>query len=348
MKSRFIIYALVLVLVILAVVFGRRPVKHPAIPEPISMAQPTNNVPATPRATANVARQRLSNSLSAAMSRVNPEPFATNNTKALNMHAQFVRERNVPIQFYGQFIDQDSNAISGVDIKVMIVHLTMPNPLVPVLGSKDIELERTSDANGRFEINGETGEGFDVTSVVRDGYDLEPGQRSYGPVSGTFDSPVIFKMWSTNIHEQLIGGNKSFHIVPDGRPYFINLTDDTINESGSGDLKIWIQYTNSVQDSRLYDWSAGIVVIGGGLLEEGLGTPMYEAPISGYVPEFHFEDQIKGYQRGGTGERQFYLILDNGKEYGQMTIGLYAPYNQIPGLIRLSYAINPSSSRILR
>jgi hypothetical protein len=220
---------------------------------------------------------------------------------------------------------------------------------VPVLGSKDVHLERNSDANGRFEIHGETGEGFDVELVQKAGYDLEPGHRSYGATGGSFEQPVIFKMWSTNIHEHLISGDNKFQIVPDGRSYFINLTDDTISESGEGDLKVWIQYTNQIVRSQLYDWSAGIEVINGGLLEESLGSPMYEAATDGYVPAFHFSGQIKGGQRGDIGERQFYLKLKNGHEYGQMLISLYAPFNdQIPGLIRLSYTINPSGSHILR
>jgi len=155
-------------------------------------------------------------------------------------------------------------------------------------------------------------------------------------------------MWSTNIHEQLITGNKSFEIVPDGRPYFINLADDTISESEGGELKVWIQYTNQPVRGQIYDWSAEIDVINGGLLESD-SYSMFSAPADGYVPSFVWKNQIKGGQRGSIGERRFYLKLKDGQEFGQMSIGLYAPFNnQTPGLIRLSYGINPSGSRILR
>ena len=264
------------------------------------------------------------------------------------MTKEFVEGKNAPVDFYGQVIDQDSNALSGVDIKVSIRHWTVPDPLVPEIGSKDIQLEQNSDANGRFEIHGETGDGVGV-GLTKDGYEAEPGQRSFGPVGGSFDQPVVFKMWSTNIHEKLITGEKSFHIVPDGRPYFINLTDDTITESGEGDLKVWVQYTNQVVHGQLYDWSSGIEVINGGLLEEPFGSVMYSAPADGYVPSFRLQQQIKGGQSGEIGDRCFYLALKNGQEYGRMNINLYAPYGYIsPGLIHISYAINPSGSRILR
>jgi hypothetical protein len=70
-------------------------------------------------------------------------------------------------------------------------------------------------------------------------YELEPNRpHGFGTFSGSLTTPVIFKMWSTNIHQQLIGRDTKFQIVPDGRSYFINLTDGTIAESGRGDLKV--------------------------------------------------------------------------------------------------------------
>jgi hypothetical protein len=76
---------------------------------------------------------------------------------------------------------------------------------------------------------------------------------------------------------------------------------------------------------------------------------MYSAPENGYTPSFQLQQQIKGGQSGEIGNRYFYLLLNDGKEYGKMSINLFAPYNdKIPGMIRLSYAINPSGSRILR
>jgi len=293
--------------------------------------------------------QAVSVPLQTAISETNVELPAANKAKVLDITKQFIESRNVPVDFYGQFLDQDGNPLSGVNIKVVIVHLSMPDPLVPVLGSKDIQLERNSDAAGRFEIHGETGEGFDIKFVQKDSYELEPGQRSYGAVSGSFENPIIFKMWSTNIHEQLITGEKKFQIVPDGRMYFINLTEGTIAESSTGDLKVWIKYPAHVTRGQLYDWSCEIDAVNGGLLEQPLGTAMYQAPADGYAPMFQLQQQIKGGQSGEIGERHFYVMLKNGQEYGQISINLYAPYtDEIPGMVRLSYAINPSGSRILR
>jgi hypothetical protein len=268
---------------------------------------------------------------------------ATPEERAAKMNTA-IEAKNIPFDFYGRAIDQDSNSLSGVKFKIALRHWS-------ITSWGGIHIERETDADGRFDIHGETGDGFDIEAIGKDGYELEPGQRSFGAVGGNNENPVFFKMWSTNIHEKLITGVKSFHIIPDGRPYFINLTDDTISESAEGDLKVWIQYTNQVVRGQLCDWTCEIDVNNGGLLEESLGTAMYIAPTEGYVPIFQFHQQIKGGQTGSIGERRFYFISKNGQAYGRMSIEMIAPYNiilGIPGMIRLSYAVNPSGSRILR
>ena len=177
----------------------------------------------------------------------------------------FIESLNVPVNFYGLVIDQDSNALAGVQIKVTVLEATVMGLLD--VGTKNVPLERVTGADGRFEINGLKGHGLDLESIQKEGYEVEPTRRGLGAAEGSYTDPVVFKMWRTNIHERLITGDKSFEVVPDGRPYFINLTDGTISEKEGGDLKVWIQYTNQVVQGQLYDWSAGIDAIHGGLLE---------------------------------------------------------------------------------
>jgi hypothetical protein len=287
-------------------------------------------------------------SRTAAMSN-QPSPMVSDIDKP-ELFKKSIEAMNTPLDFYGKVIDQDSNPIPNVKVSARVRHWNARFPTEPGPAARFIAIEKLTDSVGSFRINSETGDGFGIVIDPQNGYELEPMQHSFGSIGGSFENPVIFKMWSTNIHEQLITGSKSFHIEPDGRAYFINLTDDTISESGEGDLKVWIQYTNQVVRGQLYDWSCGIEVINGGLLEDSSPAP-YVAPKEGYVPKFMLEQQIKGGQSGSIGDKQFYILFKNGKEYGQMKIDLIAPYNPsmgIPGLIRLSYAINPSGSRILR
>jgi hypothetical protein len=215
--------------------------------------------------------------------------------------------------------------------------------------SNPIRVQKETGPDGRFEIHGISGVGLDVEYLGKDGYELEPMQRSFGSASGDFNNPVIFKMWSTNVHEQLITGDKPFHIVPDGRLYFIDLANDSISEIGNGDLKVSLKF-DAPDPNQLYEWSCKLEVINGGLLEEDdLNDSMYSAPTDGYTPAFELHQQIKGGQHGSTGSKRFYVKLNNGQKYGRIQIELMALYNdQFPGMIRLSYAINPSGSRVLR
>ena len=256
---------------------------------------------------------------------------------------------NVQVCFYGRVIDQNANPIHDVKIGAGVRHWYEPDILTLAYGAKEICITARTDKDGRFKLHGASGDVLGLEYVQKDGYELEPGQRSFGAVSGSFENPVVFKLWSTNIHEQLITGGQSFRIEPDGRSYVIDLAKGKIAESGDGDLKIWIKYPTQVIRGQLYDWSCEIDAINGGLLEETLGTAMYVAPTEGYTPTFQLQQQIKGGQSGSIGTRRFYVRLKSGQEYGRITVEMDAPYNdQVPGRIRVQYAINPSGSRILR
>jgi hypothetical protein len=239
-----------------------------------------------------------------------------------------------------------------VKIKVSITQEQLSEPTADgnyPINNNIVHLEKETAGDGRFEITGEWGSWLNIESVEKSTYEEEPGDapHNFNASIGAYANPIIFKMWSTNIHEKLITGNKSFHIVPDGRPYFINLTDDTISESGAGDLKVWVKRPEPIT-SRRYDWSCEMDIVNGGL-RQGDSYSMFSAPAEGYVPSFQFEQKIGSGWGDSTGEKKFYVTLHNGQVFGRISIEIYAYYNdQIPALIRLSYAINPSGSRVLR
>lgn len=256
-------------------------------------------------------------------------------------------KKNVPVRFYGKVIDQNSNGLAGVTIKVSIRHWGMTMSTF----SSTIHIELVTDANGFFFIHGAKGDAFDFDVFQKNSYELEPTTRlSFGAQGGTPADPVLFTMWLANIHEQLIAKHVSFHVLTDGRPYFIDLTKGTISESGQGELRVWIKRPEHIAPKEKYLWSAGIEPINGGLLEEtNEGCAMFRAPESGYLPNFHIDQQIVGNQRASTGTRRFYIRLEDVHEFGRIAIQLFAPYrDNIPGLISLDYALNPSGSRILR
>jgi hypothetical protein len=260
---------------------------------------------------------------------------------------QVVAAKNVPVNFYGKVVDQDNTPIPGVRVTMNVRHseYEVSSGIVSTFPKADI----LTDPYGRFEWKGDSGDIIEVESITKEAYELEPNtKRDYAASSGGLESPVVFKMWNTNTHEQLITGDKNFQIVPDGRTYLIDLIKDTITESGNGDLKVWV-LEKALTDGA-FEWSCEVDAVNGGLLEETDSySSMFSAPSGDYVPSFQLRQQFKGDPRGESGERRFYLTLKNGTEFGRMAIEIYAPYNDhVPGLIRLQYAINPSGSRILR
>jgi len=346
MRPRLTICALILLVLALALLLWGRRSRAPVNLEPnqaIRVGAPSNLAPSSPSNQAT----------SGAWQKPGPASGAIAEAGAmLRRHEVSQRafdQANVPIDFYGRVVDQDTNTLPGVHVRVFIRHWSRANVFGLTGGSPDLYADRTTGPDGRFEVHGETGDGLSVEVIEKAGYELEPTRLNYAPSSGAFENPVIFRMWSTNIHERLISGHKAFPITPDGRPYVVDLTRGTISESGPGDLRAWIKCPGQMPRGQMYDWSCEIDAINGGLLEEHPGVAMYRAPTDGYSPSFQFRRQVKGGQDGSPGEKYFYVKLKDGQGYGAIGIELCAPYNnQIPGLIRLSYTINPSGSRILR
>ena len=270
--------------------------------------------------------------------------------KKTNEIRQYMESQNKPIDFYGQVIDQDGNPLAGVSIKGEALRVKVVVPAA--WGDKDeiIPIAKETDAAGRFEIQGITGRAVELESIQKSGYEAEPVKRAWKSTEGTLESPVIFRMWSANIHEQLITGEKRFRIAPDGRTYAIDLTKGTIDESGDGDLRVWVKRPDPIVFGQRYDWACELDVANGGLLQETDSfSSMFSAPVEGYLPSFRFDQKVGSGWGDSTGSKRFYLMLKNGQAYGRITIELYAYYNdRIPGLIVIKYAINPSGSRILR
>lgn len=347
MRPKFLIGTFIFIVVAVAILLWLRPLKQT---EPIKAAANPPTQSQTPKLTNQsiVVSQIAANSTTSIPTTAD---MATISNKAVKTDEdawqRAVETGNRPINFYGQVIDQDGNPLSGVKATVVIQHLYLLAPAV--MAGKPICIERTTDLGGRFEIHGETGNGYGCV-VTKDGYESEPNdRRSFASSNGSLQKPIIFRMWKTNIHEATITGDKNFQIVPDGRAYFVNLIDGTISESGNGDLKVWVKRPAQVALGQKYDWSCEMDAINGGILQEtDPYSSMFIAPMDGYEQTFQFNQEIGSGWGDSTGTKRFYVSLHDGKTYGRISVEIDAYYNkQIPGMIHLSYAINPSGSRIL-
>jgi hypothetical protein len=259
--------------------------------------------------------------------------------------------QNPPVAFYGLVVDQNSNALQTVRVDLEVQELYRLPFLTGTTGTTT-RLQSETGADGRFEVSGLKGHFVTVQALTKEGYEPELLRKNYGEYgaqSTSLEAPAVFKMWNTNMHQQLITGERRFTIIPDGRPHIIDLSKGTIAESGTGDLMVRVEYPTNAVRGQIYDWSAELRAVNGGLLEETNGyAAMCVAPAEGYVERFRQAGPMKGGGRGSTGNRRFYVTLNHGSQYGRISIELVAPFNsEIPGLVRLSYAINGSGSRVL-
>ena len=259
--------------------------------------------------------------------------------------ASAVKENpDVPVTFYGRVVDQDTNGLLNVKVDVEITQWNVETPADSAL--KIAHLARQTDADGRFEVSGINGHTVTIKNFTKNGFEPEQWRREFGVYNaqaGSFDQPMVFHLWQTNLHEPLISGEKKFEVAPDGRRYGIDLVNGTVSEGKEGDLVMWIKRAESV--SRKFDWSCELAVPTGGLVEDTQYL-MFRAPEVGYTNAFVHEAKVGTYGWGvATGDKRFYVKLRNGQMYGRIVVNLRADH---PATMRLSYAVNPSGSRLLR
>jgi hypothetical protein len=262
----------------------------------------------------------------------------------------YVKYPDVPVMFYGLVVDQDTNALQNVRVDIEVRQWDPSAP--PDDDLKTAHVQKQTGADGRFEVSGLNGHSVTVRAFTKDGYEPEFWRRNYGEYgsqAGGVIDPEVFRMWSTNLHEPLVSGEKSFVVTPDGRHYAIDLLKGTIAEGDNGDLLAWIKRPEKVMWGQRYDWSCELTIPAGGLLQDS-NYLMFRAPEAGYTNAFVCQEHANPNRWSvATGDKRFYVRLRNGQMYGRITINLYADYHgKQPAMIHVSYAVNPSGSRLLR
>ena len=114
-------------------------------------------------------------------------------------------------------------------------------------------------------------------------------------------------------------------------------------------MVVWIARPAGVSWGQRYDWSCEVTMPGGGLLESQ-SQAMFTAPETGYTNSVGLYEKAGSHSwSGGFDGKRFFIRLGRGQMFGRMSLDLYADYHgKQPALVRLSYTINPSGSRLLR
>jgi hypothetical protein len=280
---------------------------------------------------------------------MNPAP-TINDRQKTNAILQYMESQNKPIEFYGQVVDQDENPISDAEIKVKVRHWDVKFPAPFGDEVRMIPVEMATDLGGRFEIHDVTGDVFDVESIRKDGYTLSPKTpNGFGPSTGSFQNPVIIKMWKLGESQQLISHRLTrIGILVDGQPVQFELFGGKKVSSG-GQLIMRLKREPQIlpPGNARYDWNLELEIPRGGLAVNN-DEFMYQAPEDGYHETFQF-DMPKDAENWTTAlDQQFYIQLENEKYFGSLFVHLSTIHNTPPLGINLDIVINPNGSRNLQ
>ncbi len=260
---------------------------------------------------------------------------------------------NQPIEFYGKVVDQDSNPIPGVKVKLSVRW----TELLPLPGtSKDVfnRFDLLTDDQGAFTLTNTKGSLLGIDALEKDGYESAPSatrqsywywaitsERKYTPDS---HRPEIFRMWKKRGAEHLTERSKSVKMAADGAPVSFDLHTGGKVASG-GDLRVTM--TRAPQQiehgQKGFEWTVTASIEGGGLIPTNAEQP-YHAPDSGYEPVFELHMPATDPQWTANVTRAFFLKLKDGN-YGRITLEFYPGFYE-PGVSFHAF-INPSGSRNL-
>jgi hypothetical protein len=248
-----------------------------------------------------------------------------------------------PIKFYGIVIDQNNVPVSGAT-----VILDISNP------QEDGKRELITDANGQFEISGLKGSVLRIISIKNKGYIYDDsGYRSYDFVDEKTDiyipdknNPEIFRMWEKGESEPLIKNEINKGIIPDGKPYYIDLargrgsiSSDKINNI---DLIVELMADDQVVQKK-FNWNIVLRATDRGGIVETEDLFLYKAPEDGYQNfiELSFDKKDKSW--GKVIKRKFYLKSRGGELYSGFNCMILL-YNNKKGRVIIESVINPNGS----
>jgi hypothetical protein len=269
-----------------------------------------------------------------------------------NEIVQSIEAKNSPISFFGKIVDQDENPVSGAKVSSTIRQWYVKSPVTLAYGAHFIPVETESDSNGRFEISGKSGDGFGV-GIVKDGYQLSPkAPRGFGPTAGSFENPIIFKMWKMGDSATLISQDKDTRIPYDGTPVVFDLLTGQKNtgDSATGDLLVTLTrnplnipsgYRNE------FEWHATIEAIEGGLIQSD-DEFMYSAPETGYQPRIQIDMPASATNWANIYNISFFAKTRGGSVYSRVKFVFRVDSPKPQTGFTITSSANPSGSRNLQ
>lgn len=262
---------------------------------------------------------------------------------------------NRPGNFYGRILDQNDQPVMGVTIKCGLSYFG--DLVLPGLKPHYDQFERTTDADGRFSVEGQSGLSLDLRLQPKPGYEFRPtglgvtlrdiALNQPAPTLSMPDKPYIFRAFRKGQAEALLKGEIAFYdCEPDGRSYLVQLKSNHVVEGTTGgDFRISVQrppgWTNQID----YDWAVRIDAVGMELVETH-DVFMYQAPASGYESSWNFSKKAGEEDYTREVDPKFYLKSRDGAAYGRMELRIKSNSREKSAIL-IYYWLNPSGSRNL-
>ena len=258
-------------------------------------------------------------------------------------------QNDIPIVFYGRVIDQFDDGVANAAV----------NFSIGVYNGHESTEKRgqvMTDGNGFFKIEGYKGYNLGIMPE-KAGYVLATRDTLFkyshletDPYVSSSSNPTVVKMYKLQGAERLVNFNIKTYIPIDGAPIRFDLKDNKQVQSG-GDLIINIQSSPEPNFQTGYDWKASIRMADGGIIQntDGLGLDkMFQAPNSGYQPEFDLSFQKGTQQWTSRFIDCFYFTTQNNQAYGKMAISIITDRVENDAIpVSLTGYLNPSGSRNL-
>ncbi len=142
------------------------------------------------------------------------------------------------IDFYGTVHDQHGHPVENVNVVVSIEYARLTRR--EFIAMKGFDL--TTDANGNFVVEGESGLTLFIVSMKKDGYDCHGTRRSYcyargpgltvegDPLPPTKDTPAIFIIRKLGPTTHLLMGENTIELTeaePEGQAYLCKKSGDS-------------------------------------------------------------------------------------------------------------------------
>jgi hypothetical protein len=260
---------------------------------------------------------------------------------------------NVPIEFWGRVVDQDGVPLSEVRIAYMYSVYHGNDQGVAWIEHEGRKGETVSNGDGSFAIKDLTGHDLTIESVRKTDYVYRQrssltydfgGNMREGRFKPQRDKPVRIVMIYKGAMDSLIHMRGSVDVSGDGTAEHWNLWSGEADPSGELLITYKAELAVPANPAQLFNWSANLGIVGGGIIESSWDEDFRRAPETGYSATVAY---LRVVQKQSIPHRSFYLHTADGK-YGRLEVELSPSHDGRTARCFITSDMNPQAgSRVV-